>query len=251
MFRFLGISDALTFAFTSSRVSFLLELYGFDFTKFGHAPDYFLTWHNAFEKVVGGGNAHALTIGYPSLSQVRDSKVPNSILGDHGPRVLVALSVGVTESTDPFGLIRPSIDRVLKELANHSCEVVIRPHPLTGASLISKAIRHRWLSKEYPKATIVPPDQQSINEAMSEADVVITFDGTMVIDAVLHGTYMLYTGEADFLGVPEDILNSGLIAKYVSYPEMLKKINSQSVQSRLESWQYKENVLREFIEKNL
>jgi hypothetical protein len=228
-----------------------LEVTGIDLNQVGLAPDYFLTWHSSFEKVISGGNAKAVTIGYPSVIQVQEGGASNSTLAGHSPRVLVALSRGVTKSKDPFGLIRPSIDRVLKELESHSCEVVIRPHPLSSGSLLSKRIQKWWLSKEYPTASVVHPDQLGIAEALSGVDVVITFDGTMIIDAVLHGTYILYTGESDSLGVPEDIMHSGLIAQYKSYPEMLRKITHPSIHSRLESWQYKEDVLKEFIEKNL
>jgi len=226
-----------------------VEVSDLELERIGGAPDYFLTWHYSFERVVNYGRAKALTIGYPTEIIKRTQRGAASLMNkqDSPLRILVALSVGVVDSTDPFGLVRSSVDQVLKELSSHSCNIVIRPHPLSGSNPLSRFIRYRWLRGKYPAATVITAEQQGINDAISKADVVITFDGTMVIDAVLRETIVLHTGESDFLGVPEDILNSGLIDKYVSYSHMENLVSKKLVLCNLESWQFREEVLRGFV----
>ena len=225
------------------------EVFGFDFNNVGGTPDYFLTWHHSFEKIVANGHSKALTIGYPSPITAIVTRNSASIdeRQEAQLRVLITLSVGVVDSADPFGLVRPSVDQILKELANQSCSVVIRPHPLTGKNSFSKLIICRWLRREYPNATVISSDEQDINEAIENADVIVTFDGTLVIDAVLHGKVVLHASESNLLGVPEDILLSGLIGKYVSYPEMKKQLESKRILGNLQSWDYKEDVLSQFV----
>ena len=230
-----------------------LDVFGFDLEKVAGAPDYFLTWHPSFERIVNYGRAKALTIGYPSEIIEKTPKDPLSIVNKQEPpiRILVALSIGVVESTDPFGLIRPSVGRVLKDLAKHPCSIVIRPHPLTASNYFSRIKIYRWLRREYPMAKIVTSDEQSIADAMVNTDVVLTFDGTLVIDAVLQGTIVLHTSESEFLGVPEDILTSGLVSRYESYSELEKLFRNRQIVANLEDWQYKEEILYDFLKECL
>lgn len=223
-----------------------LEVFDFNIYEVGSTPSFFLTWHKFYEKMMSFGVSTAITIGYPSQI-VKELGLKNHSESATPIRVLVAISIGVVESVDPYGLVRPSIDQILKELHNYPCEVVIRPHPLTGNGNLARNIRYRWLRRNYSGTRVIGAHEQSILTAMTESDVVITFDGTIVIDAVLQGKIVLHTSEFDHLGIPEDILTSGLIGKYESYDQMKLMVQGKGPRPELLDWQYKEEVLRTFI----
>lgn len=222
-----------------------LKIFDFNIAEIGSAPTFFLTWHRFYEEMMSHGVSKAITIGYSS--RIGEEPVRKTESEKAPIRVLVALSVGVVESVDPYGLIRPSIDRLLKELQNYPCEVVIRPHPLTGNGNVSRNIRYRWIRKNYLGMRVIGAHEQSILTAMSESDVVITFDGTIVIDAVLQGKIVLHTSEFNHLGIPQDILTSGLVGKYESYEQMKKMVQGEVPRPELLDWKYQEEVLRAFI----
>lgn len=223
-----------------------LAIFDFNIAELGSTPTFFLTWHKFYEEMMSHGISKAITIGYPSRIGKEPARKTESEK-ETPIRVLVALSIGVVESVDPHGLIRPSIDRILKELHNYPCEVAIRPHPLTGNGHVSRSIKYRWIRRNYPGTKVIGAHEQSILTAMSESDVVITFDGTIVIDAVLQGKIVLHTSEFDHLGVPQDILASGLVAKYESYERMKKMVQDEVPRRELLAWQYQKEVLRAFI----
>lgn len=108
-----------------------------------------------------------------------------SLRENHSASLLVLLSWGLEESTDPWGAIPVQLQRALLQLSHGNQQLTFRPHPVFPR----QKYRHlqKFLLQVFPGCSVQSPREYSLEEALSASSGVVLDETTSWIEAVLLG----------------------------------------------------------------
>lgn len=147
--------------------------------------DYQIEQIRKLETLRGLPNKEIITIGLPYLDELKNKLNNNKVHKDKSLTVLIAPSWGESSVLNKYG------SRLIDELLNIKCKIIIRPHP---QSYISEKTLINGLMSKYPNSDRIQWNNDANNfECLNKADIMISdFSGVIFDFAFVFNKPVIY-----------------------------------------------------------
>ena len=220
----------------------------FDINSRATSPSDILIWNNYYLDMLQNSKSKVGILGYPSFNlELKESK-------DAG-NVLICLSTGVKNSIDPFGTVRPEIDHAIRFLSAQNFKLTIRPHPLTSQNERTREKIYSYLQENYKTSNVESPYKYKLSDQLEKCEAIVTYDGSIIIDGAIQGSSVFYFSKAKNLGLPPEIIDSGVVHLVANSEDLLNQINlmrarTSYLSSEIKSkWNFHPEIINEILER--
>jgi hypothetical protein len=220
----------------------------FDIKTRATSPSDILIWNKYYSSMLHNSQSKVGILGYPSFNLgIGETK-------DVG-NVLICLSTGVKNSVDPFGTVRPEIDHAIRVLSEKKFKLTIRPHPLTSQNERTREKIYSYLQENYKTTNVESPYKYKLANQLEKCEAIVTYDGSIIIDGALQGRSVFYFSKAKNLGLPPDLVYSGVVRLVVNSEDLLNQMTlMRSRPSYLSSeiknkWSFQPEIISEILER--